>query len=514
MKKMIYYIALAFLWGGCSNYLDDYSQDLVVAKTVSHLDEVMLGSGYLPTYELKEIVSGPVCWWLHVLDDDINTVIHFNAGPRLNWMDGSIFGYTTWQQEVGQNYKKTGTADDGGTWSTLYQHINSVNIVLAELDEVSQKNEQDRLDALRIKGECHFLRAQFYLLLSNLYANAYNPADATTKLGVPVKLTNYVEHDKDKESQFDRGTVANVYDQMVKDLKASVDYFTQSPQKKPYYRASKEAALLLLSRVYLYRQEWANAKQAASDFLTLKNGLRNFANIPDGDIAISEESPEIIFSQGSLNVQNAFSGDGGDLCISGDLYQMYDTMDYRRSLYFAKSVNSDSIGLARKYRMGTRRSKISDIFLLRTAEGYLNMAEACAMLGEDPSDWINQLRRMRIKGYKDVTLGSNAIEQVRAERRKELCLEGHRWFDLRRYAVCQKAPFKKVIDRTYALYNIDNKNLFLHAEIFRLEMDDPAYTFAIPKAVLKFDKDMPDNDREKREYTRQVFVDFNSETQN
>lgn len=85
-----------------------------------------------------------------------------------------------------------------------------------------------------MQGECYFLRAQFYLLLVNMYAKAYDPDNAATDLGVPLKLTYYVEHDKDKETQFERTPVAKVYEQIVKDLKESVDCFTKSPQNKKF----------------------------------------------------------------------------------------------------------------------------------------------------------------------------------------------------------------------------------------------------------------------------------------
>ena len=42
----------------------------------------------------------------------------------------------------------------------------------------------------------------------------------------------YVEHDKEKETQFDRTSVAKVYEQIVKDLKEAVRCFTESPQTK------------------------------------------------------------------------------------------------------------------------------------------------------------------------------------------------------------------------------------------------------------------------------------------
>ena len=511
MKNIVYIIVLV-LFPSCGNFLDEYSQDMVVPKTVSDLNEVLLGNGYLPSSEIEYLKNGSIAWQIHLLDDDINTVIAYNATKGLQEMDPVYYGYTTWQMEVGRNYIGNSLAADNWNWDALYQRINSMNIILNELDNVSQNTDEEKMDAIRVEGECYFLRAQFYLMLVNLYAKAYDPDHATTDPGVPLKLTYYVEHDKDKKTQFDRTPVAEVYEQIVKDLNESINCFTKSPQTKSFYRASKNAALLLLSRVYLYMQDWKNAESTAKELLTRNGALQDYGKVlkDSVDYAISEKSPELLFSQGPLNLECDFNGSGGDFCISKDLYQLYDTMDYRRDLYFSRSVQSDSLGLNRKYQMGKHRSYVSDIFTLRTAEGYLNAAEACAMQGDaqGASNWLNQLRSQRIENYENVVYNTNEIiDQVRAERRKELCLEGHRWFDLRRYAVCKKAPFKKVIERVYAIYDWENKNVFEYAEVYQLNEDDPAYVFAIPKSVLEFDTGMPDNIREKREYVRLMFRD-------
>ena len=45
IMKNIIYIAILILFTGCGNFLDEYSQDLVVPKTVSDLNEVLLGNG-------------------------------------------------------------------------------------------------------------------------------------------------------------------------------------------------------------------------------------------------------------------------------------------------------------------------------------------------------------------------------------------------------------------------------------------------------------------------------------
>ena len=43
------YVIIVFFLCGCSNFLSEYSQDMVRAKTVADFDEVLLGSVYVPS---------------------------------------------------------------------------------------------------------------------------------------------------------------------------------------------------------------------------------------------------------------------------------------------------------------------------------------------------------------------------------------------------------------------------------------------------------------------------------
>lgn len=80
--KNIIYIAILILFTGCGNFLDEYSQDLVVPKTVSDLNEVLLGNGYVPSSEVQYLRRGSIGWQLNILDDDINTVIAYVGKQR------------------------------------------------------------------------------------------------------------------------------------------------------------------------------------------------------------------------------------------------------------------------------------------------------------------------------------------------------------------------------------------------------------------------------------------------
>lgn len=506
MRKIIYILfCLSFI--GC-NYLEDYSQDLVIAKSVQDVDELLLGSGYLRYGSPDNIAGGDVGWWIHLLDDDVNGVIadHTGTHPDIyvdeRLLRNTYYGYFCWQWEVGRNYQKTSLASDASLWNTLYSRINIANIILAEIQDMDKENEEDELDAWRVQGEAYFLRAQFYLFLVNIYGDAYAPSTAASKLGVPLKLTEYVEHDPDKNPQFERATVQEVYDQIVSDLENAVSCFERGSQPQSIYRASKEAALLLLSRVHLYMQNWEGARDRALDVLESKSTL---SGLVDSTVFLSTNNAEVIFTQGVQNLKKGITGLAGEFCVSQDLYDLYSDNDRRKNVWFVLD-RRDSIGMDFKYDISDNPSYLGDIFMLRTAEAYLNAAEAYAMLNDagNASRYLNDLCRARYIEYTDQTYTmDNVIQAVRDERRRELCFEGHRWFDLRRYAVCEKAPYKRTIEHVFPLYDVDNAT-FQYAEVYQLEEDDPAYTFAIPKDVLNFDSGMPDNPREIREYVRTI----------
>ena len=516
MKKK--YLSIPLLAGmlgmsACNDFLEAYSQSMTVAKTVYNLDEVLIGSIYLPSLIIS---TGPAAsipgGFFNVLDDDVNTgrgnALDNNASIAWSNCVRDMFGYFAWQSKVGYNYNKTSTADDSGTWNALYARINYVNVLLDEISGIATSTDDEIAVSKRVRGEAHFLRAQFYFTLANLYGDAYDPATCDQKLCVPLKLTPYVEHDKDKDTQFQRATVRAIYEQIIDDLTQAEELLSQTPQNESHrlHRASLEAVDLLFSRVYLYMQEWQKAEQKADIVINSRMfSLATTSMLTDTEAFLTRNNPEIIFSQGSnfLSPNNVFTGDPGDFCVSQELVDLYDEADCRLDCFFGVSSITDSLSLSHKYERGEMQSHVSSSFMLRLSEAFLNKAEACAMQGGDKeqvaNSVLNTLRKNRIEHYKDTLYsGGDLVQQIRDERRKELCFEGHRWFDLRRYAVCEKYPYNKMVTHVYNV--CAEEKAFLYSQTFQLLEHDLAYTFAIPSSVLNFDKvPMENNPREERE---------------
>ncbi len=132
-------------------------------------------------------------------------------------------------------------------WRFTYQMIVNVNTVIEMVDE-GQSTELDNL-----LGENYYLRAHLYFTLCNLFGRPYAQSPETN-LGIPIKLTS------NKDEYPERATVKEVYDQVIKDLEKGASLMTST---KSNIYASKEVAYALLSRVYLYMQNWEKAKEYA-----------------------------------------------------------------------------------------------------------------------------------------------------------------------------------------------------------------------------------------------------------
>lgn len=245
-------------------------------------------------------------------------------------------------------------------------------------------------------------------------------------------------------------------------------------------------------------QNWEEAEKKAKN--VMDNGqfrLLSLASHTSGTPVLTASNPEIIFSQGGnrltpnsrASLVASVFGNPSEYCVTRQLYNMYSDDDVRKNSYFNVNSQSDSINL-QKYQREVKLNDVSDALAMRKSEAYLNYAEACAMQNGKESQAcsaLNQLRLQRIEGYVEQNYtGEELAREIANERRKELCFEGQRWFDLRRYAVREKYPIKTDVLHVFNEYT-DN-GVFVRAHLYKLTADEKAWTFGIPREVLSADK--------------------------
>lgn len=505
----------------CADFLEEYSQDTYYVKSYEDLDELLIGDCYLPVKRATTLEStSDVGYFIHFLADEVEQQ---NSGISVNYSKDyeKIYGYYTWQMRAGETDTHNGYQEENSTWTECYRLINVANNIIESVKGVPQQLESEKLGAKRVNGEAHFLRAAYYFFLVNLYAKPYVASTAKTDLGIPVKT-----EDKVNDKIYTRNTVQEVYDQILADLQEAENDLSQTGKAKSLYRADSTAVHLLQSRVYLYMQNWDMAAKYADKVLKVRKELADLNTRTDA--FATKENEENIFSMGGMELSCSLSYEYKSFRIAQDLYTSYSNDDLRKSKWYW-SYN-EFVGITKRepinvfngttdpsnpyyyyynygaYSYSGTQSPVSDKFLYRTAEAYLNKAEANAYLGneDEARNALNTLRKNRYAtgtDYEVTATGQELVKAIREERRRELALEGHRWFDLRRYGVCEKYPESKEITHEYTYYLERGSEQMVERHRFVLEPNDPGYTLGIPHEVLDYNTGMPNNERKERTFT-------------
>ncbi len=319
-----------------------------------------------------------------------------------------------------------------GTWQTSYNGINRANNLLDAIPNVSAMSATAAAVA---RGEALFIRALHYTILNRYFG------------GVPLVLTP--TRGISDASLVARATTAEVWTQVETDLEEARGLL---PTGRVNGRATQAAADALLARVYLESGKYTQARDKAtsvianSAFALNANYRSNFT---------LKNSPESIFElQYSTNDANSQAfwyfpqALGGRLGYAPtlNLFNAYPAGDTRRDA---------SIALQGTQRYGHKYFRIANgddnVIVLRLAEMYLIRAEANARLNAAADVVRGDLNILRARASlaalgTDVDTQSELFDAILLERRLEMAMEGHRFFDLRRLgraeAVLQLAPAK------------------------------------------------------------------------
>lgn len=470
---------------GCNDFLKESSQDEVRPSSVEELESVLLGDVY-PRGDMLKV---------DVMTDDIQCngakAVWGSDDPHERYLEDWREMYCwTWEPVMMTSF---------GVWEDYYKRIMGCNVVLDELPEVTGTDAQKAF----LRGQCLTLRAHFYFLLINYFGAPYNYGVPDKSPGVPLKLESGV-----RDEYFTRASVAAVYEQIVRDLLEADRLMADNPTVVSVYEISRLVPKALLSRVYLYMEEWDKAIDFASQLIEAKPQLCSYVDISSlGGMYLSvrstgvydpEESNEIIwlyqglphriFNFSQLTEKPPYSASETLMGLYEDKDDMVD-MRKKAFVMYLDLFMTDETPLI------INRSKDWYSLGIRTAEVYLNRAEAYARkyaeAGEEEcrakslAD-LNYLREhrydTRLAAYKPVTYtrADDLLEFCQAERRRELCFEEyHRWFDLRRYGM-------PAIKHTY----IGPGHI---RQEFTLEAQSPRYVLPIPQAALDANPNLSQN---------------------
>ncbi len=326
----------------------------------------------------------------------------------------------------------------GYIWRKILEALANVNNVLEYAPPLIDAFPNQEAEIKLVQAQALFLRALCHFDLYRVYAQPYNYTADASHLGVPVLLVTPGPDDLPS-----RATAKQVFDQIIKDLNAAESLFGDSPMRDAYH-VSKKAVWALLSRVYLYKEDWNNAITYASKVieqssLAYENDyLAMYNNMIAGEEAILRLNG--VLKSKSLGI---FFSSGNPLVTAADtLMSLYTDAEDIRLQLFAPDINNE-VNITTKYRIEvdyTPELERYDPFILRVSEIYLNRAEAYVR-NNDLTNAANDLKaiigRALNKSVSEVELDyanrDELLFLIKKERAKELCFEGHNFFDIVRY---------------------------------------------------------------------------------
>lgn len=324
-------------------------------------------------------------------------------------------------------------------YSNLYKSILSSNNVI--------ENSTDDTEV----GEARFLRALSYFKLVMVFG------DVTVNLDPTPSVSD--------KSFLVRQPAATVYDQVIiPDLQNAIAVLDNSGLGSG--RATLIAAQALLGKVHMHRSDFSSAVTQLAAVVNGADGAgiilqENFADIFGEE---NDLNAEIIFAtqlSTSINTGYGFTGfpgwfDGGDTKslqpLDPDLIAAFDASpgDLRRELTINETLMT-----------GPKWGGLDQDWIeIRLGDVILLYAEALNETGSSESALVelNKIRSRAGLENSTATTQAEVRQAIADERRLELALEGHRWFDLVRTGTVE-AEMGETVNSNYHLFPIPDSEI-------------------------------------------------------
>jgi hypothetical protein len=327
-----------------------------------------------------------------------------------------------------------------GLFTQAYFVISRANMPLKYIDNLPAGAFKNNIEAnaRAVRAAAHFDLVRAYCKIPT------QSADANGSLGIPY-ITKFDPLDNTIIRNL---TVAQVYDNIIGDLNFAVNNITDAPADKSKF--SKAAIYGLLSRVYLYKGDYNNAVAAGNSSISLSSSvgaIGTFTNVwasnnVDGVLFKVLNSTQENVTVGVAYQQGATATAGSirsEYVVPKSLNDLYTSTDIRKTAYIRTSAYQ---GVQRNHVIkwafntgGGTPLNVVEAKYLRTAEVYLNVAEAAYKLGNETlaNSLLNTLKGQRYSAYAPVTLTGTALwDEIMKQRRLELAFENDRFYTFKR----------------------------------------------------------------------------------
>lgn len=395
------------------------------------------------------------------------------------------------------------TSEIESVYASLYQIIANCNFYLDYVPRVvaATTDEAKLTDLNTYTGEVYAIRALAYSELLKCYCKAYKPETAQTELGVVLRTTTLDKQPLPRASLYDS------YQQVIKDLERAEELLDEDNDAHSSAFVTRAMALALHARVALYMEDWQSAIEYSTELIESRNFALSSAvsyytsNMTYFDYMWNYDvGTEIIWRIGFTTTSyggalgQSFLGFNVDYTYYYPDYVpaqwvlgLYSNSDMRYSSYFYTLPTGYNHGLQWPLlvKYFGNQDFINNALIYHTvmpkpfrlAEQYLIRAEAlCRQQTPNfsaASKDINTLRASRIVSGGGINLtADNYIEQIAAERVRELYMEGFRLHDFKRWG--------EIYRDGEGFTRTPQSNSLVEGSSLSVKADDPLFVWPIP----------------------------------
>lgn len=347
-------------------------------------------------------------------------------------------------------------------WNAYYKWAQNANYVINN-DSTETPVEGDMKFVV---GQAYAVRAYSYFMLAQTFARTYKGHESEPCVPLYTQPTD-VKTDGKK-----RATVAEVYEQIVKDIDKACEYLKDESSSSLYATRKTDkslvnyyAALGIKARIALTMEDWTNAAAASeevinnraysivqvksNDFTKNSSNFINTASNPNviwGAAIIADQIGGYASLFSHMDADGAKYGQSARKQISKSLYSSMSQTDTRKCWWDPTNKNNKEGGYQQeKFKYQDVSAQTGDYIWMRIEEMYLTAAEAECMLGNDTKaqQILNTFMAYRDTNYNCTKTGTDMgrltsettgslREEIIKQRRIELWGEYGRIYDIRR----------------------------------------------------------------------------------
>jgi len=442
MKKVIYTIAIIFLFSSCKKFLEVQPQ-LQVDQ-----DQAIINAGTAAT-----AVNG--------LFNLLAANSYYGSNfPALSYLSAGDIQWSGSQSDPNEITKHLTSATNGyvqSAWTAIYKTISQSNYIIDRVPTVS-----DPLLTTALKnqylGEAYFVRALAYFDLARGWGG--------------VQLILKPTYTSSDNSDIPRSSLADTYVQVLKDLNLAE---TLVPTAVSRNRVSLRTVQALKARFYLYQKNWALAEQFATSVIG-DNGNYSLvapysAFFANNVVATNESVLELAYTTSNTNGHSNWwlppaLGGRREWSPNDALVSLLNNpaIGGNRNSLIARTAPPGNLWYGKLYYrnpLGT-----DPAYVIRIAELYLIRSEARAQQGNltGANSAQSDLSAVRSRAGLDATTAatlSDILLALEKERQVEFPFEADRWFNLVR------------TDRAQTVLALPDKHLYLFPIPYNETLVDP-----------------------------------------